>query len=87
MNRFQNVKFRSVADFFDHLPDHETIIVNQLRDLIKATLPEVTEKLSYNVPFYKKHKRICYIWPSAVPWGNVKEGRAYRICKRPFVIR
>jgi uncharacterized protein YdhG (YjbR/CyaY superfamily) len=74
MNKFQNVNFRSIADFFDHLPSDEALIVVQLRDLIKATLPEVTEKLSYNVPFYKRHKNICYLWPGAVPWGNVKEG-------------
>ena len=34
--------------------------------------PDIEEKISYNVPFYKRHSNICYIWPSSVKWGNVK---------------
>jgi len=32
----------------------------------------VEEKRFYNVPFFKRHSNICYIWPSSVLWGNVK---------------
>jgi hypothetical protein len=24
------------------------------------------------VPFYSLKKRVCFIWPSSVPWGKVK---------------
>lgn len=74
MNKFQNVNFRSLEDFFDYLPENEAVIVESLRDLILETIPEPTEKLSYNVPYYRRFKNICFIWPGSVPWGGIKEG-------------
>jgi hypothetical protein len=74
MKKFQNVNFKSVDEFLDYLPDNERKIVNLLRFTIFDCLSIITEKLSYNVPFYYHKKRICFIWPSSVPWGNVKIG-------------
>ncbi len=74
MNKFQNINFRSLDDFFDYLPENELVIVEQLRDLVLASIPEVKEKLSFNVPFFRKHRTICFIWPGAVPWGGIREG-------------
>ncbi|MEQ9297211.1 MAG: DUF1801 domain-containing protein [Cyclobacteriaceae bacterium] len=74
MNKFQNVNFRSFEDFFDYLPENEAVIVEQLRDLIIASIPEVKEKLSFNVPFFSKHRTICFVWPGSVPWGGIREG-------------
>jgi len=68
----QNVKFDSVEEFFNYLPDNERKIVDLLRQVILDCIPDCTEKLSYNVPYYYRHYRICFIWPSSVPWGNVK---------------
>jgi hypothetical protein len=68
----QNVNFRSVAEFLGYLPDAELELVTQLRDLILENIPDVTEKLSYNVPYYFRHSRICFIWPASVPWGKVQ---------------
>lgn len=67
----QNLNFSSIEEFLEFLPVHERKIVDVLRRLIKETIPELTEKLSYNVPFYYYHSRVCYIWPSSVPWGKV----------------
>lgn len=72
MNKFQNISFKSVDEFQDFLPDHELEIVELLRKIIIESIPECKERLAYNVPFFYKHKRICYVWPSSVPWGNVK---------------
>lgn len=74
MNKFQNINFRSLGDFYDYLPESEKVVVEVLHDLIKTTLPEVAERLGYNVPFFKKYRNICFIWPAAIPWGNVKSG-------------
>ena len=74
MNKFQKVHFRSVDEFLDFLPDDQLKVVEVLRRLVLDAIPEVKEKLSYNVPFYSQHKNICFIWPSAVPWGGIKEG-------------
>ncbi|MDX2247535.1 MAG: DUF1801 domain-containing protein [Bacteroidia bacterium] len=72
MAAMQSVKFRSIEEFLDYLPDHERVMVDILREIIWECIPECREKLSYNVPYYWRHSRICFIWPSSVPWGKVK---------------
>lgn len=73
MTKIQPVKFHGIDDFLDFLPAGEREIVEYLRRLVLDTIPQSREKLAYNVPFYYRHARICYIWPSAVPWGQVKK--------------
>lgn len=69
--KMQNVSFKSIEEFYDFLPDDELKIVTFLRKIIYNCIPDVTEKLAYNVPFFYRHKRICFIWPPSVLWGNV----------------
>ncbi len=71
--KMQNVHFENVDEFLDYLPEDELRIVQKLRDLIHQALPDCIEKLSYNVPYYKRHANICFIWPSSIPWGNLKQ--------------
>ncbi|GAB5408793.1 MAG: hypothetical protein BalsKO_11580 [Balneolaceae bacterium] len=71
MNKFQNVSFNSIGDFLDYIPENELLIVEELRSLIYECIPDVKEKLSYNVPFFRRKRNICFIWPASVPWGNV----------------
>ncbi|MBA3662996.1 MAG: DUF1801 domain-containing protein [Bacteroidetes bacterium] len=68
--KFQSVSFKTVEEFLEYLPEDELKIVKVLRKLVLDSLPGVTEKLSYNVPFYKVHRGICFIWPSSVKWGK-----------------
>ena len=70
--KMQNVSFRNVDEFLDFLPGDELAIVEFLRKTIFDCVPNVTEKLSYNVPFYKKNKGMFFIWPAAVMWGGKK---------------
>lgn len=75
MSSLQPIKFKSLEELWEYLPEDQLNMVNALRELIFECVPEVTERLSYNVPFYKVHKGICFIWPGAVAWGKtVKEG-------------
>lgn len=74
MSQFQDFKFRSVDEMLDHIPDREQRIVERLRSIVFESIPDVREKLSYNVPFYFRHKRICFIWPGSVAWGKVRQG-------------
>lgn len=69
----QNVSFDSVDEFLEFLPEDELKIVELLRKIIFSCIPDCTEKLSYNVPFYRRHSGICFIWPSSVTWGGVKQ--------------
>ena len=81
MNPFQNISFSSVEELLDFLPSGERRMVGHLREIVFACIPDVKEKLSYNVPFYYRHTRICFIWPGSVPWGGVKEGVLFGFCK------
>lgn len=70
----QNVSFDSVDEFLEFIPEDELKIVEILRKIIFNCIPDITEKLSYNVPFYKRHSTICFIWPPSVTWGdNMKQ--------------
>ena len=66
---------QEVEDLITTLPSDEQIIVKRLRSVILDTDPRLQEKLSYGVPYFFHHRRICFIWPtSLVPCGyNQKE--------------
>lgn len=81
MSRIQPTKFKSLGEFFDFLSREELKIVEHLRDIIFEELPDCKEKLAYNVPFYYRHSRICFLWPASVPWGGVNDGVAVGFCK------
>tara|TARA_R110000796_G_scaffold96719_1_gene203064 strand:+ start:496637 stop:497032 length:396 start_codon:yes stop_codon:yes gene_type:complete len=74
MNKFQPVDFQDLDDLFAYLPENELKIVLALRGLVYECIPQVKEKLSYNVPFFRLRKTVCFIWPGAVPWGGTFEG-------------
>ena len=80
---FQNgLKFRSLVEFWEFLPEHERLITDVLRQIVLETLPaNCREKLSYNVPFYYGNRRICLIWPATVPWGGIKSGVLFGLCQ------
>ncbi|HEY4617037.1 MAG TPA: DUF1801 domain-containing protein [Flavobacterium sp.] len=81
MGNTQGIQFKTVDEFLDGLPDHELEIVLFLRKIILECMPECKEKLAYNVPFYYRHSRICFLWPATVPWGKVAKGVAIGFCK------
>ena len=68
----QAVSFSTVDDFLDFLPDDELLIVRRLRNIVLDCIPDVREKLSYNVPYYSRRRTICFIWPAAITWGGKK---------------
>ena len=78
-DKMQSVSFRNIDEFFEYLPNDELITVNYLREIVLDCIPGVVEKLSFNVPFYKRHKSICFIWPSSVLWGKTKKYNGVRI--------
>lgn len=81
MNQFQPISFDTVAEMLAYIPLEEQKIVEQLRLIVLDCIPGVKEKLAYNVPFYYRQSRICYIWPGSVPWGKVKEGVSFGLCR------
>jgi hypothetical protein len=77
----QPVAFGSISEFLQYLPEQELQLVEALRNLVFECIPDGTEKLAYNVPFYYRYSRICFIWPAAVPWGGIKSGVQLGFCK------
>ncbi len=66
----QNVSFRTVDEFLDFLIEEDLAIVQRLREIIFDAIPDVSERLSYNVPYYRRHADICFIWPGSISWGD-----------------
>jgi hypothetical protein len=81
MGNPQEIQFKSIDECLDSLPQDELEIVLFLRGIILECMPDWKEKLAYNVPFYYRHSRICYIWPASIPWGKVEKGVAIGFCK------
>ncbi len=70
-NKFQKgIHFKSLDSFVNFISLEENRIFSVLREIIFEEVPNVKEKLSYNVPFYSREQRICFIWPASIPWGN-----------------
>jgi hypothetical protein len=76
--KMQDVSFRNVEEFLEFLPDDELKIVTLLRSTVFNCVPNITEKLSYNVPFYKKNKGMFFIWPASILWGTKKTYQGVR---------
>lgn len=66
----QNVSFNTVGELLAFLPEDQLLITETLREMVVSTVPNIKERLSFNVPFYSLKKGICYIWPGAVSWGS-----------------
>ena len=61
---------QDVETLIAELPSDERTIVKRLRALILDVDPRIQEKLSYGVPYFFHHKRICFVWPtSCLPCG------------------
>ncbi len=73
-----NVKFSRLEDLLDFLPTKERQLIEQLRELVFENVPGVTERLSYSVPYYKRNKDICFLWPASVLWGKNKSHKGVR---------
>lgn len=62
---------KSVDEMIGALPRNEQVLVKRLRAIIQECLPLATEKAYYGmgVPFYKRRRMICFIWPTSLVWG------------------
>lgn len=58
---------KTVDEMILSLPRNELTIVKRIRDLVFECLPLATEKPYYGlgVPYYSRHRQICYIFPSS----------------------
>jgi hypothetical protein len=81
MNFQKGIKFKSILEFWEFIPEHEQVIVDVLRQIVLKNLPSYCiEKLTYNVPYFYGKRRICMIWPGSIPWGGIREGVLFGFC-------
>lgn len=75
-------RFSNVQDLLDFLPPNERALTEQLRAIVVSEAPELMERISFNVPYYKLHRDVCFIWPASVLWGKKKtyEGVRFGLC-------
>ncbi|MBO6517628.1 MAG: DUF1801 domain-containing protein [Bacteroidia bacterium] len=71
-------KFKNLDEFLDYLPDDEKEVTLFLRQLILENVPNVREKLSYNVPYFYLNKSVCFLWPGSVLWGSKRQYNGVR---------
>ncbi len=80
-------RFASVQELLDFLPADERALTDQLRELIISEAPELQERLSFNVPYFRLKRDVCFIWPASVLWGKSRtyEGVRFGLCNGNLV--
>lgn len=68
--KMQNVSFNSVDELLEFLPEEELKVTQFLRRLVHDCVPGITEKLSFNVPYFQRNAGMFFIWPGSVSWGK-----------------
>jgi hypothetical protein len=68
--KMQQVSFSTIAECLDFLPPDELKLTEFLRGLIFECVPEVEERLSFNVPYYFRNAGLFFIWPGSIGWGK-----------------
>lgn len=66
------LRFATLQELLDFLPEDERDLTLELRELILSEVPDLKERISFNVPFYKLHRDLCFLWPASVLWGARK---------------
>ncbi len=71
---------KTYQDFYNQVEGEDRLMVDILRDIVYEVESNFREKISYDVPYYFLHSRVCFIWPSAVKFGP-KKGVKFGFCK------
>ena len=77
--KMQEVSFKSVEECLDYIPANELSLVTKLREIIFQAIPDCHEKMAYNVPYYKRHANICFLWPASILWGSMVQYEGVRL--------
>jgi uncharacterized protein YdhG (YjbR/CyaY superfamily) len=60
MDKTQNIKFKTVDEYFSAVPNEARRILEDMRLAIKKVVPEAEEIISYNMPAFKFYKILVY---------------------------
>jgi len=76
------VKFRTIDEYHAAYDGRHREMLDSLRQIIRSTIPESTELISYNMPAFRQNKNLVYygaaknhvgFYPSAAPVEKFKE--------------
>lgn len=56
----ERLKFVSMDDYFASVPTETKSVLEEIRKVIKAAVPEATETISYQLPAFKHNKVFIY---------------------------
>ncbi len=74
-----SIKFNNIDELFECLQPNEKETTQYLRQIIIECIPTVSEKLSYNVPYFYGQGPVCYLWPGSVFWGKKRSYEGVRM--------
>ena len=64
-------------EFLRALPREEQLIVKRLRQLVLDTEPRLIEKNVWGVPYYRRNRLVCFIWPVSAPDAPKAKNQKY----------
>jgi uncharacterized protein YdhG (YjbR/CyaY superfamily) len=56
----QKIKFETVKEYLKMCPEKHRHVLEEIRFLVKSTVPEAEEVISYNMPAFKYHGVLVY---------------------------
>jgi len=68
------LKNSAIQNFILSLPNDQKEIFIKLREIVLEVYPSFEEKFAYGVPYYYLKKRVCFIWPTAIPRSGLSGG-------------
>ena len=70
-------RHKDFDSFLEAIQPDEQMICTRLRRLILDNFPEMREKFSYGAPFYSLNSRVCFLYPSSLPYSGIKRGVSF----------
>jgi hypothetical protein len=69
-----------IDEFISALPRKEQVLVQRLRSILFDVEPRIEEKFSFGVPYYKRNRMVCFIWPQSALYGPKKDLVSFGFC-------
>lgn len=67
-------KHKDFDSFLDALTPEERNICLRLREMILGNFPQLKETWGYGAPYYTGKRRICFLYPSSLPYSGLEKG-------------
>ena len=72
--RVKLAKHKDFESLLEAITPEERVICLRLRDLVLEHFPKLRETWAYGAPYYKGKSRICFFYPSSLPYSGISSG-------------